>query len=523
MNLPALRHLLALRYRLLWAQSRSRNGKIAMFMAGYLFIALLWGLLALGGLGAAIGAVKVGEAPLVARLVLAGIFVNAMVASVALGFGMNAVFTDEALRRYPIETLERLLARQALGILEPLWILVAAMYLGVAVGFYALAVGWLAWNVLAALGLLIANYLSARALLTVVERLMATNLGPMLMLFFVLSMSLMPALAMPFLRHNRALQDRLLQLLASSPPSAASSAMTADITGAALLHLGYLAAWVLALLALVFYFERHPMASRTVARVAARWGTMYDRISTHFGASGPLIGKAVRYYLRCNRVRYNMILALPLLGGMVRMYAGHAGQGNTFLCALGGFAILGFVGTAHMTVNQFGYDGGGIRRYFLLPAGPELAFRAASSASVLLGGLLIPVGITLWFFLAPVHTTPEMFFMLVASAIGGLLLLNALGLWTSLYSPRRAELSHNFGNNLSTGGNLLLIGAMVLCAVVPAFVQSQVRIGDVPRDAWVMALFLIASALFYGFTLRVGGRVFVSRRERLLAIVEGRG
>jgi hypothetical protein len=176
-----------------------------------------------------------------------------------------------------------------------------------------------------------------------------------------------------------------------------------------------------------------------------------------------------------------------------------------------------------MTVNQFGYDGGGFRRYFLLPGGPEIAFRAGSFASVMLGGALIPVGLAMWLLLAPLRTTPVMFCMLAGSAVAGLLLLNALGLWVSLYSPRRAELGHNFGNNLSLGGNLLLIGSMVLCAVLPAVLRGTPPSTIDANGLLIVLLFLLVSAGFYAFTLRAGAQVFVARRERLLAIVEGRG
>jgi hypothetical protein len=53
MNTRLLAHLLGLRYRLLWAQVRSRKGKMALFFVGYLFAVLIIVLMALGGFGAA--------------------------------------------------------------------------------------------------------------------------------------------------------------------------------------------------------------------------------------------------------------------------------------------------------------------------------------------------------------------------------------------------------------------------------------------------------------------------------------
>src|SRR5207248_5939665 len=41
MNVPLILELVQLRYKLLWAKTRSRNGRIALFLAGYLLLALV--------------------------------------------------------------------------------------------------------------------------------------------------------------------------------------------------------------------------------------------------------------------------------------------------------------------------------------------------------------------------------------------------------------------------------------------------------------------------------------------------
>ena len=51
----------ALRYKLLWAKTRSRNGRIALFLAGYLLLVALIALLTSGGVGAAIFAIRSGK------------------------------------------------------------------------------------------------------------------------------------------------------------------------------------------------------------------------------------------------------------------------------------------------------------------------------------------------------------------------------------------------------------------------------------------------------------------------------
>src|SRR5580700_4252554 len=128
--------LVGLRYKLLWAQTRTRNGRIALFLVGYACALLVLIAFTAGGYGAAMLAVRSGQAELVARVVLGALFLNAIIASVVMGFGVNAAFSDAALRRFPLNALERLAARHVIGILEPMWIIILGLDLGLATGMY---------------------------------------------------------------------------------------------------------------------------------------------------------------------------------------------------------------------------------------------------------------------------------------------------------------------------------------------------------------------------------------------------
>src|SRR5207302_159153 len=79
MNAALISELVGLRYKLLWAKTRSRNGRIALFLSGYLLLVLLLGLLGAGGIGAAIAAVKAGKTEFIAQAVLGGIFFQAVI------------------------------------------------------------------------------------------------------------------------------------------------------------------------------------------------------------------------------------------------------------------------------------------------------------------------------------------------------------------------------------------------------------------------------------------------------------
>src|ERR1035441_5658274 len=138
MNTPLIGQLVKLRYQLLWAKTRSRNGRIALFLAGYLLLVLLIALLTMGGFGAAMLAVRSGKAEPIAQGVLAALFLEAVLAANILGFGMSAIFSETELRRYPLTAPDRRIARHLTGILDPFWFLFLALELGLAVGLYVM-------------------------------------------------------------------------------------------------------------------------------------------------------------------------------------------------------------------------------------------------------------------------------------------------------------------------------------------------------------------------------------------------
>src|SRR3982751_1858742 len=111
MNTKLIGDLIGLRYKLMWAKTRTRNGKIALFLTGYLLLVLVIALLAAGGIGAAVVAVRAGKALFITRIMLTSLFAQALLATVMLGFGMSAIFSDRELRRFPVRAFDRRLVR----------------------------------------------------------------------------------------------------------------------------------------------------------------------------------------------------------------------------------------------------------------------------------------------------------------------------------------------------------------------------------------------------------------------------
>jgi len=524
MNAPLIFRLVGVRYKLLWAQTRTRNGRIALFFTGYAFAVLILILMTAGGIGAAMVAVRSGQAQKVAQAVLGGLFLNAFFGSVVTGFGINTAFTDQALRRYAIGARERLAARHLTGILEPVWIFVLGLDLGLCTGLYALGAGSFWLGAVAVVLLLIADYLLARVFATLIEWLSHVKGGTAILFLMLMCVCLLPSILIPRLEKAHGAREAMLAVLQYTPPFAAASLMTnphADL----LYQFWLLAGWTAASLVLLAVIERQAALPRSAAAAAVTWDDRYERIASIFGPTmAPLVGRSLRYYVRSNKVRFNYIAAIPLLAFLTfnRATTTENGPQHYSVRALGAFVIAGFLGTAVMATNQFGFDSSGFRRYFLLPVRPGAILRASSYTALSLGGTLVAASMVLWVLFAPVPFDPRLDTMLLASGVGGLFLFNALSIWTSLLAPRATSFETTFGNQLSLAANVLLIGGLLGCVFGAVALDQTAGPAAVLNYWWVSIPAATLAIAFYSYSLRQGEAVFVSRRERLLNALEGR-
>jgi hypothetical protein len=525
MNIPLIAELVRLRYKLLWAKTRSRNGRIALFLAGYFLLVMLIALLASGGFGAALIAVRSGKAEMVARVVLAVIFLQGLVASAILGFGMNAIFSETELRRYPVNATERRLARHLIGIVDPFWFLFLALEVGLAVGLYAAGAGSFWLGFLAALLVFVCNYLAARVLALVVDRVMQRKSGTLILLAVIFSLSLGPSALIPVFEKNPELGRAMVSVLRYTPPFGAAAAMVRGDSGA-VLGLGTIVLWGLGLAAALVALELRPPRVRVAAgSTAMTFGGPMDRLAAALfdAEDAPLVAHWLRFYARNNRFRTLYLLSLPLLAFLTFNVSRRSGANGLFATALGTIGCVTFLGTSRIAVNLFGYVGGAFRRYFLLPTDPAAALRTGSYASLLLGGSMLPIALVAWLVLAPVAFDPRQLFMLVGAGITGLFVFHGLGLWVTLFNPRRGNYSSSFGNDLSLGGNIVLIGGMLGSLFLP---QALLRLAPAVVSAdtwWEVVPLALAGIGFYAVSLKAAGPLFVARREKLLAVVEGRG
>jgi hypothetical protein len=523
MNARLLATLLGMRYRLLWALVRTRKGRVTLFLLGYVLAILIIALLVAGGFGAALASVRLGKAELVARVALGSVFLAATLAAVLLGFGMGQTFSDAALRRYPVTVVQRLAARQLTALLDPLWLFVLAVYLGLASGFCVFGAGtpWLAAP--GAVMLLLTNYMLARLVASLIDRIMATRAGPVILLALFLAVSMGPALIGPGLRRNSAIPAAGTAVAKLTPPFAAAAALTSAPAPSSFAQAALLVAWCLGLGALLLWLERLPMPSRVSGGGAAEWDSSFDRFAALFGTGlGPLVGKMLRYYIRSNFFRYSFPFAIPMCVVLVVQHShGRADPMRTFLVALGAVCVGALIGAGGMSFNVFGLTGHGFRRYLLLPASSRTIVHAATVVPLLLGAVQIPIMLGLWLLLAPVHTDLRMASMLLSNALGALFLSQALALWTSLLMPREADYSPGFGGKGSKPAVWVMITLMMSFMALPELL-SHWGAPTVLRYWWVSPLFAFASLALFAFTVWGGAAVFQARRERLLSRVEGR-
>jgi hypothetical protein len=507
-----------LRYRLLWAYVRSSPTRIA-FSAALVFllgIAILLAILA--GMGGLAAAARRELAETVARIILGGMFLNALVASVMLGFGMKQAFSEATLRRYPLSRAERLVIRHGLGLVEPLWLMTLAVYLGAAAGASLQGVAPIWLTAPAALLLLVINHLLARLIVVFGDWLSSTAVGSFALLVLFQGFFLLPlALGQPAV--GDAYGNVLLRVFSGTPPAAAAALMagTSVLPAAALLVV-----WAFGIGAAVVWLESRPASSRTASARAARWDTLHDRIASVFpGAFEPLVGRGLRYYLRRPRTRINLLVVLPLLALIVFRTGSH--PASLFEQALLFAPIMVPILFASLSFNVFGCEGSGLRRVLLGPLTPSMILRAIGLVPLLIGTAYVIVGATLWQLLAPVPTSPRMLVMLVAHALTGMVLFHAVALGSSVLVPKKVPYEQKYRDDMSIGAHVLLFVGIIALLAVPTILRATILRGPIEQYWWVPALALALSLVLYELALRGASRMLALRRERLLSVVEGRG
>ncbi len=515
--------LVRLRYRLIWAQARTSNGKIALLVALYLLGGSAALLAALSGLGAAIVDTEFEQAGLVARWMLTMFFINGAGLSLLFGVGTQAAFTEESLRRYPLNSQERFTVRLTIGLLDPVWLILIVGALGLAVGFAWFGEGSLITGLPAALFFIAASYLATACLLSLVGLIMRSRRGTALMGVIVLLLVSFGPLAISLIAVSKResfwkLIDRMLRF---TPSGAAATMMTGDtllmVLGSALL----LIAWCAALAWSLDRIERIPPITEGAVSGQATWDDLYDQIARLFGRNhAPFVARSLRYQLRCNLIRFSLITSplLVLFGKF--LIPSRTAKGEIIITFALFFITSAATGVA-MMLNLFGYEGAGIRRFAVLPASFATSLRAGSIASLLLRAVTMLAALALWVALAKTQMNVRMFIVIFSIVIASLFLFNALGLWTSVLAPKSADFDAMWNSRLSFGANVVMIGGVFVPYAIAMGLSQRLDPAVILRFWWMALLLPMLSIGFYLFSLRAIEPVVISRREKLINLIAG--
>ena len=506
---------LLLRYRLQWAQMRRRPGMIVRFALGTLLM-LGVGLVALvAGLGTLIVAVQSARGREIAQPVFSIIYGYSLVMSTAFGFGMKEVFPDLLLRRYPLSRGDRFVIRHGLAIVEPMWMIIFAVYGGCALGAWALGAAPLWLTLPAALLLVTSNYLASRMLLTIGERMMATSTGSFVATVLLQTLFMIPV-ALQYLARGGT--GRILRwLLPYTPPFAAGAMMTGATSpwGPITLVL-----WCVATALPLLILEARPITSRVTPGVAASWNSWYDRAAALLPGTHPyLIARSLRFYLRNRAVRLSLATTIPILGFMTyRLTRATANPVRLFETAFFLSPLAGIV-TSPLFVNQFGFEGAGFRRLIAAPVSPAVLLRAGTIASVVIGASYALATIAIWV-LVERGISPIMLMMLVAYALAGLCAFHSFGLWSSVLLPARADYSTRTRQSPGRGQGVMFF--FFVFGFAAWGIRALLFPGPLVRYWWAPLTLLAASVALLELAVRTATRFFIIRRERMLGLIEGR-
>jgi hypothetical protein len=508
--------LIRARYRLQWAQVRRNAWRTAFFVAVQLFTVAVVSVASVSGLAGAAAAVQAGRVEGAAQVMLGAVFLNAIIGSAVLGFGTLQIFSDAMLRRYPLSRARRLLARNVIGLCEPMWIIAVAAFVACAAGFWLVGAAPF-WRAMPAVLLLVAaSYLVTRLVLTLIERAAASATGQFI-IFFLGNLFLLGPMLSRSLGVSPAVGDAVWQAVRGTPPFAAAAlvAGTAVVRPAAVLT-----GWIVATAAVIMWLEAHPPRRSAGSRIVSAGPGLIDRAAAVVSSHPPLVAKTIRYYLRHRGVRMNCIFTIVIATNFAISGFGQRSESVPLPVLLGVATFVGGMGTSIIDTNLFGFEGSGFRRLLLTPVAPRAALRAISGATLLLGACLSVAVIGVWSFVVEAFADPRVVVLALFATASGLFFFHGLGVWTSVLAPKPVEWNAWFKNQQSGVSQFVTLAGMLGFVALFFAARGWAASGVLVRYWWAAAIVPLLCGVFYAQCLERGGRLLDARRERVLSMLE---
>jgi hypothetical protein len=505
--------ILRLRYKLTWAEVRTSRGRKAI-RSGLSVLGFVGScFVLLGGVAAGSAAAASGDTEQYAGWILSGIAVTALMLTITFGSGARRVLADRNLRLLPLSGFGRFAARHATALMDPIWLFTGAAVTGVAVGS-SFRQNPFAANVAVATLYVAETYVAVMLAIELAEAVTGVRAGAAavsalaicgLILISIIAPSI-PVHGWPGFPSDTGNCVRYF------PPGLTAHLMAGPDRRSAFSSVMMLAAWLVILTACL-YLQQH-RGVRTVRCRRLCWNSPYDRVAALFGrALSPHVGKTLRYLLRCNRVRFNLAVSVPLIVIMPQLMTGNDTEAARVLLTAALFCLGPMFATNSIALNQFGCDGDGMRRYFFLPTPCSTLILGACAADFLLGTVVILLGAGLWAIVQPAALDVRAVLMLLSSGATGLFLFGALSIWTSTLEPQSIDFHGFLGNPLSLAGNVVMMTG-ISGSFGAAFVLSRYYGSETVLSCWWILLPACVGAVFFFFlSVHLAGNALSRNRE----------
>jgi len=336
-------------------------------------------------------------------------------------------------------------------------------------------------------------------------------------------LSLGPSLVAPVLKKNPSIIPAVVARLQYTPPFGAAAAIV-DYDVTAIYGFITLAVWILGLAALLIVLEKRAPQRQAAASVKMVWQSVFDQAGALFGPRiGPLVGHWLRFYLRNSRTRLMAFISLPLLAFITVRTSVQIGAARSLRRRPGNVSH----GDIHVHVAHRcqSIRATSVERFDVIccsrsslpissarPATRRWHWEPWSLPIVLLAGSSV----------APGPFDARMLVMLACSGITGLFAYNALGIWITLFNPRRGKIQQqlrqrSFSRRQHRRDRRRHQRILPAHGALPRLAGP--RLAGILDDDPAAPLF---AAAFYIGSLRAAGPIFTARREQLLAVVEGK-
>jgi len=510
--------LIRYRYLLIWARIRGRRSSFLIF--GILVLLAVFLGLNSGFAGTVLGllVVRGSTGAETIHAVFFILYAASIFLTIVLWAQPNPLLSEAALSRYPISPTTRFVARHIIGLLDPLWltyiIFSAALFVILVFGHVVAPINAL----VCALLFISASYLSAAASLALFNRAALHPAGASLFGMVIFATFTTAAIAIPFMKFPaRILSSGVLDFL---PPAAAARLLLENSAIAFLCYGVILAAWCFLFAGVLRRMEAcHPSISGNgPGKVETKMARFLSRLLSRFlgKAWPPLVERSLLYHLRCNRIRVNIGITIPVILFILHFMDRSQNPAEMLFIRAALLFVSGLISVSMMMFNAYAYDSGGITRLALYPVPFAATLHSANLASLVLSLTVGSAAASILSATARFPTDLRMLVIFVSAAWAGSFLLAALGLFSSVYFPKRAQFDRIVGSNSSLETQAIICIVMSLAFIAAIRLAAMFETSGPIQFWWAFPVLPALCICLYIASLKWISRLLTRRREDLL-------